>query len=563
MSDRSVRPGDLGMTRLLRLLAVLAVVFLAVLAIAPAKSHFSAWRAAQHRYNDLAAAEGASAMEPAIQQIWKPRMGIVDRCTSCHLGMGAAEPLAGDRLFCAHPVTPHDSADIGCTVCHGGQGRATSKDEAHGFVAHWESPLLDRRDFEAGCGSCHTHLPVPSATAAARGEALFRRYDCLACHRVNGAGRGTAPDLSWAGIRGFREDWQARHMAILQAAGGTERELWRESFGPMPEGEVAVITQFLKSLVGAPKLMRGKALAHQLGCRGCHRINGVGGDDGPDLSAEGRKVEADLPYAGVRGAHNLRTWLLEHFEDPARVVPGSLMPALGLSPEENESLTLYMLSLRAVDIPEAFWPKDRVRALRLGEREFASDGESLFGVFCAGCHGERGVGRRFGATVFPAIGNPDFLAVAPDDYLTKTITHGRPGRRMPAWGEGDGGLRPEEIEEIVRWIRSLAPGTPEPFTVTLPAGSAARGAALWERHCAGCHGATGTGGEAPALANPGFQAAATDTYIAATVLRGRAGTSMRHFGQPTYNFPTLDPQEVADIVAWIRRLGADAARQGR
>jgi hypothetical protein len=36
---------------------------------------------------------------------------------------------------------------------------------------------------------------------------------------------------------------------------------------------------------------------------------------------------------------------------------------------------------------------------------------------------------------FPAIGNPDFLAVASDRFLAATVTHGRPGRRMPAWGE--------------------------------------------------------------------------------------------------------------------------------
>ena len=71
----------------------LSVVFLVTLAIAPARSHFTEWRAVQERYNALARDQGKESIEPAIQQLWKPRMGIVDRCTSCHVGMGAAEPV--------------------------------------------------------------------------------------------------------------------------------------------------------------------------------------------------------------------------------------------------------------------------------------------------------------------------------------------------------------------------------------------------------------------------------------------------------------------------------------
>ncbi|MFN7976264.1 MAG: hypothetical protein U0166_28680 [Acidobacteriota bacterium] len=45
------------------------------------------------------------------------------------------------------------------------------------------------------------------------------------------------------------------------------------------------------------------------------------------------------------------------------------------------------------------------------------------------------------------------------------------------------------------------------------------------------------------------RASATDDYIAAAILRGRAGTSMRHFGRPMTGFATLEKDEVAHIVA--------------
>src|SRR5207249_3081852 len=118
-------------------------------------------------------------------------------------------------------------------------------------------------------------------------------------------------------------------------------------------------------------------------------------DDGPDLSDEGRKLSADLPFAHVSGPRTLPNWLKQHFLDPPRVVQGSQMPNLGFTDHEADLLTLYVLSLRARIIPEGLAPRDRVRAQRLGERDFATDGESLFGVFCAACHGPQGVGRKF------------------------------------------------------------------------------------------------------------------------------------------------------------------------
>jgi cytochrome c oxidase cbb3-type subunit 3 len=152
----------------------------------------------------------------------------------------------------------------------------------------------------------------------------------------------------------------------------------------------------------------------------------------------------------------------------------------------------------------------------------------------------------------PAIGSADFLAVADDDFIRATITHGRPGRKMPAWGTKDGGLDREEINRIVSHLRSLAPGTPEPWTATLPPGDSKRGADLYQRNCGGCHGAKGEGVSAPELRNPAFLAAASDTFIARTILRGRRGSGMRHFGAASTSFDVLELADVADVVAFIR-----------
>ncbi|MFN7976262.1 MAG: c-type cytochrome [Acidobacteriota bacterium] len=155
-------------------------------------------------------------------------------------------------------------------LCRGGQGRGTTLEAAHGLTRHWDEPILDPRDVEAGCGSCHTHLPVPSEEASRRGEALFRRYDCLACHRMEGAGRGTAADLTTSGMTGLDRGWYAAHDARTEAS-GTDAARWRASWGAVPDDERTLVEGYLATRMGAPRLLEAKALAHRLGCRGCHQ----------------------------------------------------------------------------------------------------------------------------------------------------------------------------------------------------------------------------------------------------------------------------------------------------
>lgn len=548
MHDRGVRPADLKVERLLWVFAGLAVVLLALLAFAPARDRFPEWRAVQERYNAIAAAQGAAPVEVRLRQVFHGEAGVVDRCQTCHVSHGAASPLAGERFFAEHPPIPHEPAQFGCTACHGGQGRATTQDDGHGHVRFWDEPMLEPGMAEAGCGSCHTRLYVSSLVEGARGEALFRRYDCTACHRVDGVGRGDGPDLSVVGLKGFREDWHAHHLALAKKDKGA----WKDAYGPIPEEDQRAITEYLRGRVGAPALARGKATFLRHGCLGCHKVNGIGGDEAADLTREGLKSPADLDFSNVRGPPTPAQWHREHLQEPGRVVAASRMPAQDLARQEIEDLTLYLMSLRPRNVPIAWMPKDRLAGEKMGARDFASDGATLYAAFCSGCHGPQGEGRRYANrdTVFPAIGNPDFLALASDDYLRKTIEKGRPGRPMPAWK--DAGLTSEDIEAVVRYLRTLAPPGPRPEPPVLPRGDAESGGVLYARHCAGCHGATATEGEAPALRNPAFLEAADDAYIAGTVLRGRAGTAMRHFGAATVNFPVLDAQEVADIVAFLR-----------
>jgi mono/diheme cytochrome c family protein len=534
----------------------LAVLALLVLAMTE-ENLLKEWRRIQ-RSGRSEAAE----MEVRLRQIVVPALRVTDRCVSCHVGMAPGEQASGGGgLLASHPKVGHDPAAFGCTACHGGQGRATEKADAHGNVAHWPMPMLPREFAFAGCGSCHTHLRVPDLTQFRQGRIVFERYDCLACHRLDGrggmlrpgGGGMEGPDLSRAGATGFRGDWYEDHLGRrAQASEGP----WRASFGPIPKGDRDALDVLLSSRVGAPGLVEAKAVFHTLGCRGCHRVGGVGGDDGPDLTRVGELDPGRLDFTHVPGERTVANWLAEHFRAPAMLVPGSKMPVLGLDEDQIRQLTFYMLSLRRSDVPEAFWPKDRIRAERFGEREFSTDGATLYGSFCAACHGPKGEGMRYpGMPAFPAIGNPDFLAVASDEFIAENVRQGRPGRRMPAWGEKDGGLRIEEIAEVVSYVRHLGGGTRAAADRKPPRwvqGDAAAGARLFAAYCASCHGQRGEGGEGPALNNKVLLSTAGDTYLVETIRLGRRGTGMAGFAAGSPVQPALSRAEIESIVAFVR-----------
>ncbi len=520
------------------------------------------WRVIQREVRAQLPSSQAQALAIQLRQIVSREVGATDRCVSCHVGMAPGESgVEGDPLYGRHPDVVHDPASYGCTVCHSGQGRATDTADAHGTVPHWPEPMLPKDYLFAGCGGCHTHLSVPNLAQLQRGKIYFEQSDCLACHKMDGrggtlrpggAGGQEGPDLSRAGASGYKTIWYEHHLEEgKKAASGP----WLSAFGELSEPTRNAIDEYLRARVGAPGLVEAKALFHTLGCRGCHKVRGVGGDDGPDLTAVGNKDPGQISFAQVQGERTLTNWLKQHFRAPASVVHGSAMPELGLSERQIDQLTYYLMSLRRRRFPEALWPRDRIRAERFGAREFATDGATLYGTFCAACHGLRGEGMRYpGIAPFPAIGNPDFLRLVSDDVLKEHIRRGRPGRRMPAWAELEGGLKDEEIERLSAYIRDLGgvafEGDPRPHHWV--EGDVNEGQRLYVKLCGSCHGERGEGKEGPALRNQAFLEIATDSYLFRTIQIGRTGTSMAGFGAGSAVRGTLTDPEISSIVAFMR-----------
>jgi mono/diheme cytochrome c family protein len=223
-------------------------------------------------------------------------------------------------------------------------------------------------------------------------------------------------------------------------------------------------------------------------------------------------------------------------------MPGLAAAGASLSPEDAKALIGFLRGFTAVP-PWADVARS-ASGRALGERIYRTD--------CAACHGERGEGTPLGSP----LATSDSRARGRRDALYRALITGTPGTAMPRYTGYDAAS-----------LRSLID-----FTASLPlvggsragwrkgSGQSANGATLYQRTCTGCHGAKGEGGLGPALANSGFQKAASEEFIAATIVRGRGGTPMPAFGRDSVRFPRLSASEVLDLTAFVRSGLGDKAK---
>lgn len=536
-------------------------VFLLLAVAAVSENFLKEWHSIQR-----AARTDEGPLDVRLRQIVNHDLRRSDRCVTCHIGMAPGEQVVSD-LKVAQPHKPvvHDIGTMGCTTCHGGQGQATEKDDAHGNVHFWMEPMLPKKYAYASCGTCHTPLNVPNLDTLSLARKTVERLDCYSCHRIDDRG-GTlrpggevtgmeGPDLSHIGLKGYKDNWYESHIARSRSE---SFGIWRNAFREISDADLEALKPFLNTRMGAPKLIEARAQFNSVGCTGCHLVGNFGGENGPDLSRVGERDPNQLNFGNVPGERLLSNWFVQHLLSPGSTVPGSLMPALDLNEEQIDLLTMYTLSLRRRTLPDIYLPKDRVKAMRFGAREFASDPATLYSTICSSCHGATGTGMRFpGLPPNPSITNPDLLALASDDFLFAAIRRGRPGRPMLPWGERTNGLKDDEIRSLVAYIRQLGGGIqpePDPKPARWVNADAAVGARLYTANCAGCHGPMGSGGEGPAIGNKVFLETATDTFLVETISRGRRGTTMQGFSMPSTIRRALTREEIEAVVAYLRTL---------
>jgi mono/diheme cytochrome c family protein len=85
--------------------------------------------------------------------------------------------------------------------------------------------------------------------------------------------------------------------------------------------------------LAADKHARGKELVNSSGCKGCHKIDGMGGSLGPALDRVGKRLSA--------------AQILQQLKNPKARNPSSMMPSFShLSQKDLQALVDYLESLK-------------------------------------------------------------------------------------------------------------------------------------------------------------------------------------------------------------------------
>jgi mono/diheme cytochrome c family protein len=426
------------------------------------RDEYREWKQYQHRFIQEEIRRATTPQQKAlaettrveVRQILLPELNRVDRCTTCHLAVedpsygGYPQPLAYHPLHEQHPFEK-----FGCTICHRGQGRATTGADAHGSVPHWDQPMLPMKYIQASCGQCHEAADNPAAPELARGQQVFETSGCRGCHKLGGVGGNIGSELDKVGARRSPE-WLKQHF-LTPSAVTPNSAMPPQKFS---DADLDAIVLFMLSQTGEsapgyyasmkviPSASQGQRLFLQKGCIGCHSIAGQGGKVGPALDD-----------VGLRRAPE---WMMQHFRDPQSVTPGTVMPKFGFTETEARALTEFLLHLRERNVvsslPSLMNPVER------GHEVYRKYG-------CAGCHGLDAKGGVPNPNAKTAEQVPGLIYVA--DGYTKTELNTRilkgqreipaldpkrapPPLYMPAWGAA---IKDAELDDLVAYLVSLKP----------------------------------------------------------------------------------------------------------
>ncbi|MCM2358373.1 MAG: cytochrome c [Geobacteraceae bacterium] len=200
----------------LRKLTLLCVICglagLALLGMTVVRDGKREWKHYQEEYRELllkkisrdrnpAFYQRVAGMKPEIRQVVVGEWNEVERCTSCHLGIDDPLFAGAGQPFTAHPdpelLKKHPVEKFGCTICHGGQGLATTYAGAsHKTIADWPVPMVTKGLMQSRCGVCHKDFEAIGADKLIKGRELFKEMHCAGCHKIDNQGGVVGPDLS-------------------------------------------------------------------------------------------------------------------------------------------------------------------------------------------------------------------------------------------------------------------------------------------------------------------------------------------------------------------------------
>jgi len=531
------------------------------------------WRKWQNDYlalsdqlPDSVAVQAFSGFRKGILEHRIDGLNAVDRCITCHTGVENPYMENMPPPFAVHPgdmFTHHPPDEYGCTICHGGQGRALTKKDAHGIAkeTHWDHPLLSYPYSQSSCGKCHLSVFSENQELAGtdvfrKGQSIFNREGCLGCHKARGVGGIIGPDLTEQGEK-TRHEYSFQNIEVEQTVSNWLKEHFRdpEMVSPgsqmlkidLPEEDLDALTTFVLGLAkpdidfeyfsletinefkGNRSVLGGEKL-FGLACAACHGKEGEGkgyeeyktgvpGIGRRDFIRVASKAYIDFTLQKGRSLRQMASW------------------AEDISGVENAELTDLRDYLHSG--LQAHPPFTRL----LMQQGDIQSGAELFSNNCATCHGKDGEGG-----IALAVNRQDFLRYANDEFLYNSLLKGRDDATMPSWEY----MQTSELASLVMYLRSFGRYAPRERNVQFAGGDPVDGRLKYRFLCMRCHGEAGQGQTGPSVINGDLLSIASDEYLFNTIAYGRGHTAMFGWSVDVYNAERLGKQEIGNIVAFMR-----------
>lgn len=263
----------------------------------------------------------------------------------------------------------------------------------------------------------------------------------------------------------------------------------------------------------------GARVFRSKGCAGCHAVSGMGGQVGPDL--------ARIPRP--RSFYDLAAAMWNHYPYMAKRMRELAISRPALYPRETANLIAFLYTL------DYFDPPGNVEA---GQRLFVEKR-------CVVCHQVGGTGGVIGPNLdfLKQYGSPIFVATAMWNHgPTMAEAMRAKGIKRPTF-EGS------ELVDLIAYLKSASPEPAEEPLYVLP-GRANEGSRLFEeKRCGVCHSVTGKGGRVgPDLAERGLHRSMTEF---AAAMWNKTPAMLKAMKARGISLPQLEPQEMADIVAYL------------
>src|SRR6266852_1713938 len=385
-----------------------------------------------------------------VKQTWNAKLEITDRCMTCHMGVDNPKMADVPQPYRVHPdIKPHAFNQIGCTVCHEGQGTATTKHAAHVMEdlearfgtfdeqeMGWNRPMLPLEYVQASCNKCHNVMeePVPGAERLDAGWKIVQEKGCRTCHYIVDSGAKQAPELSIVGTKYYNYDGSENtgySEAFHSVRFGYLKESLRCPQANLSQEEAKKCKATLQPTadVSNGKPLSGAELVKKYPCGSCHSFDTPNTVLGPSLYDVGKRrdeaylrakrlerdkigvegfpkgvMKAPLSGSGLYNDIGTNPAILDNLVNYLAGLTGGnggqagahaapavvVMPNFNLNDEELQSVVTFLLGLQEQNVP---WPKKSFaqKAAANGQATPAEGGSAWVGksgeelVKLAGC----------------------------------------------------------------------------------------------------------------------------------------------------------------------------------